>query len=150
MEGCEKFFLILSVWIEFDFGDVLFGKGCEVDYFKVLVVVYEVGVKYVYYMSLVFVNLFLSWVMKVYEWIEEWLVKYVVLMKYIVICEGLYNESWFFYFGYYDVDGLKWDYVKFGGDGVISWMSIVDLGLVNSLILVVLLDEWVGKRVYLL
>jgi len=72
-------------------------------------------------------------------------------MKFTILREGLYNESWPLYLGYYDVKGRDdRSEIVLAGDGKISWTSIGDLGLRNALILA---DEnegkWEGKTIYL-
>lgn len=57
---------------------------------------------------------------------------------------------WLLYLGYYDLIGDERGMVWFVGDGKIFWMVIEDLGFGNVLILVVFIEEWVGKMFYLL
>ncbi len=71
-------------------------------------------------------------------------------MKFTILREGLYNESWPLYLGYYDVKGGDdRSEIILAGDGKISWTSIGDLGLGNALIIA---DEdegkWEGKTVH--
>ncbi|KXJ86727.1 hypothetical protein Micbo1qcDRAFT_168217 [Microdochium bolleyi] len=92
-----------------------------------------------------------------------------------VIREGLYNESWPLYMGYFDIPGYmsaspsssssspssasptreNKTVVKLAGDGKISWTSIKDLGIGNALVLASLASssgreaEFSGKTFYL-
>ena len=69
-------------------------------------------------------------------------------MRFTVLREGLYNESWPLYLGYYDVKGEK-DEVVVAGDGRVSWTAIADLGLATALVLVQPGEKWAGKTVRL-
>lgn len=67
-----------------------------------------------------------------------------------VIREGLYNESWPLYFGYYF--GLKEENrqeVVVAGDGQISWTAIADMAFATAKILASPREEWKGKTFYL-
>ena len=64
--------------------------------------------------------------------------------------EGLYNESWPLYFGYYF--GLKSDdrtEVVVAGDGKINWTAISDMAFATATILSRPSEQWAGKTVYL-
>jgi uncharacterized protein YbjT (DUF2867 family) len=147
-KGADKLFLISSARIEKDFGDAPPGKGREADHFPALEAAKKVGVKHVYYTSLAFANPSKSRVMKAHERTEEYLRREWPGM-FTIIREGLYNESWPLYFGHYDVPNDPRDEVVTGGDGLISWTSIPDLGLANALILAAPSREWVDKTFYL-
>ncbi|KAM0724257.1 hypothetical protein Q7P37_000139 [Cladosporium fusiforme] len=146
--GADKLFLISSARIERDFGDAPHGQGREADHFPALEAAKKVGVKHVYYTSLAFSNPSKSRVMKAHERTEEFLNKEWA-GKSTVIREGLYNESWPLYFGHYDVPNDPRSEVITGGDGLISWTSIPDLGLANALILAAPTEEWASKTLYL-
>lgn len=67
-----------------------------------------------------------------------------------VLREGLYNESWPLYLGYYF--SLREDdreEVLVAGDGKISWTSIADMGFVTAKILAEPREKWTGRMVYL-
>jgi|TARA_R110002003_G_scaffold41_9_gene2909 uncharacterized protein YbjT (DUF2867 family) len=71
-------------------------------------------------------------------------------VKVTVIREGLYNESWPLYFGYYF--GLKEETRKeviVAGDGPISWTTIADMAFATAKILSAASEEWAGRTVYL-
>ncbi|KAJ3579225.1 hypothetical protein NPX13_g1338 [Xylaria arbuscula] len=54
-----------------------------------------------------------------------------------ILREGLYNESWPLYLGYFDVAHAREerDVVVLGGDGKICWTAIHDLGVASALVL---------------
>ncbi|KAK4550252.1 hypothetical protein LTR36_003219 [Oleoguttula mirabilis] len=149
LQGCDKLFLISSARIELDFNDALPGKGREADHYKALEAARKVGVKHVYYSSLAFANPSLSRVMKAHERTEAWLEAGGV--RYTILREGLYNESWPLYFGHYKVaeDDDERSEVLVAGDCKISWTSIRDLGLANAVVLAAPSEEWAGKIFYL-
>jgi uncharacterized protein YbjT (DUF2867 family) len=71
-------------------------------------------------------------------------------VKWTIIREGLYNESWPLYFGYYY--GLKEEKrreVVVAGDGPISWTAIADMAYGTAKILSAPSEEWAGKTMYL-
>lgn len=70
--------------------------------------------------------------------------------KITLIREGLYNESWPLYFGYYF--GLKKESKKevvVAGDGKISWTSIPDMAFCTAKVLAAPSEQWAGKTFYL-
>lgn len=71
-------------------------------------------------------------------------------VKVTILREGLYNESWPLYFGYFfDLSGDERDEVLVAGDGRVSWTAIADMALVTAKILAAKGEEWVGRTVYL-
>lgn len=71
-------------------------------------------------------------------------------VKVTVLREGLYNESWPLYFGYYF--GLKEEArqeVVVAGDGPISWTAIADMAFATAKILSAASEAWAGRTVYL-
>jgi uncharacterized protein YbjT (DUF2867 family) len=70
-------------------------------------------------------------------------------ISFISIREGLYNESWPLYFGYYDLKSDDRKEVVVAGDGLISWTSIADLGLATALVVVAPYTEYAGQTFYL-
>jgi hypothetical protein len=69
-----------------------------------------------------------------------------------IIREGLYNESWPLYFGYYHA--LKQDprtEVLVAGDGPVSWTAIADMGFATARVLADQpgAQQWAGKTFYL-
>lgn len=147
-QGCTKLFLISSSRIQKDFNDAPPGQGREADHFVALEAAKEAGIEHVYYTSLAFGNPSQSRVMKAHERTEEWLSNQTEL-KYTIIREGLYNESWPLYLGHYDFPGDDRKVIPVGGDSKISWTSIKDLGLATALILTASSQNWSGKTCYL-
>ncbi|KAK5172212.1 uncharacterized protein LTR77_003850 [Saxophila tyrrhenica] len=148
LAGCDKLFLISSSRIQKDFFDAPPGKGREADHFVALEAAKKVGVKHVYYTSLGFAKPSQSRVMKAHERTEDWLAQQSGL-KWTVLREGLYNESWLLYFGHYGFPGDEREVVKVGGDSKISWTAIGDLGLASAMVIAAPGEEWEGKTFYL-
>jgi len=148
LNGCEKLFLISSSRIAKDFGDAAPGEGREADHFKVLSAAKAANVKHIYYTSLAFAKPSKSGVMKAHERTEEWL-QAQTQVRYTIIREGLYNESWPLYFGHYKVPGDDRTEVPVAGDSKISWTGIADLGLANAMILAAPSEDWAGRVLYL-
>lgn len=146
--GCTKLLLISSARIDKDFYDAPPGQGREADHFIALEAVKEAGIEHVYYTSLAFGKPSRSRVMKAHERTEDWL-KGQDGLKYTIIREGLYNESWPLYLGHYDFPGDERTVVPVAGDSKISWTSIADLALATALILTGQSREWDGKTCYL-
>jgi hypothetical protein len=69
--------------------------------------------------------------------------------KVTVIREGLCNESWPLYFGYYKPGSDDPKEIIVAGDGPISWTSLVDLGLGTALVLAEPSAGYEGKAFYL-
>ena len=146
-QGCEKLFLVSTPRISMDYNDAPHGKGREAHHFVAIGAVRKVGVKHIYYTSLAFGNPSKAGVMRAHIRTEEYL-KGLKDVKYTIIREGLYNESWPLYFGYYlkDEDRKK---LIVAGDGKISWTSIADLGFGTAKVLTGREEDWAGKTFYL-
>ena len=150
LAGCTKLFLISSSRIAKDFHDAPDGKGREADHLRVLLAAQAAGVQHVYYTSLAFANPSQSRVMKAHERTEAWLQQQSGAMKWTVLREGLYNESWPLYVGHYDIaTGDDRSTVRVAGDCKINWTSIADLGLATALILAAPAGEWEDRTCYL-
>lgn len=147
LQGCTKLLLISSSRIEKDFGQPHPDNGRETDHLQVLEAAVQVGVPHVYYTSLAFQNPSKSRVMTAHERTERWLKQ--APLRYTLIREGLYNESWPLYFGHYDIGKDTRDEITVAGDSKISWTSISDLGLATALILTDASQEWAGRTLYL-
>lgn len=150
-QGCSRLFLISSSRISKDFGDrhVAPGRGREADHFNALEAAKRAGIQHVYYTSLAFAKPSLSRVMTAHERTEDWLHANAGDMKYTIIREGIYSESWPLYLGNFDLGHDSRATICLPGDGKISWTSIADLGLANALILVAPPEEWAGQTCYL-
>ncbi|KAJ9619978.1 hypothetical protein H2203_008254 [Taxawa tesnikishii (nom. ined.)] len=134
-----------------DFDNAPHGQGREKDHFVAIDAAKKAGVKHIYYTSLAFQNPSKSGVMTAHERTEEYLAKVCQQsdMRYTIIREGLYNESWPLYFGHYDVKSDERDEVPVGGDSPISWTGIADLGLANALVIASPKTDYAGKTFYL-
>lgn len=148
-EGVDKLFLISSSRIQKDFHDAPPGQGRESDHFTALKAAQKAGVKHVYYTSLAFANPSKSRVMKAHERTEEWLRNKAGEMKWTILREGLYNESWPLYLGHNKVKDDDRTEIPIAGDCKISWTSISNLGLASAIVLAATSDEWAGRTVYL-
>ncbi|KAK3720876.1 hypothetical protein LTR37_003539 [Vermiconidia calcicola] len=147
-QGCDKLFLISSSRIQKDFGEAPEGKGREADHYGALEAAEVAGVKHVYYTSLAFAKPSKSRVMKAHERTEDWF-KAQSDLKYTVLREGLYNESWPLYLGHFNFPGDDGTEIPVAGDSKISWTAIPDLGFATAKILSAPSDEWAGKTCYL-
>ncbi|KAI0020391.1 NAD(P)-binding protein [Xylariomycetidae sp. FL0641] len=70
-------------------------------------------------------------------------------IKTTVLREGLYNESWPLYLGYFDPKKDEREEVKLAGDGKVSWTGIKDLGIANALVLARDGGAFEGRTCYL-
>jgi uncharacterized protein YbjT (DUF2867 family) len=94
----------------------------------------KAGVKHIYYTSLAFANPSKAGVMRAHIRTEKYLNELADQGKvdHTIIREGLYNESWPLYFGYY-----------------FSWTAIADMAFGTAKIVTAPSDVWKGKTVYL-
>jgi uncharacterized protein YbjT (DUF2867 family) len=135
-----------------DYNDAPLWKGREAHHRAAIDSAIKVGVKHIYYTSLAFQNPSKASVMRAHIRTEAYLadLKKQGKADFTVIREGLYNESWPLYFGYYW--GLKKDQrseVLVAGDGRVSWTAIADMGFGTAKILSSSPSEWQGRTVYL-
>jgi uncharacterized protein YbjT (DUF2867 family) len=112
----------------------------------------KAGVKHIVYTSLAFANPSKAGVMTAHIRTEKYLkdLEKEGKVSITIIREGLYNESWPLYFGYYF--GLKEETRKevlVAGDGRVSWTSIPDMAFATAKILSAREGEWIGKTFYL-
>jgi len=132
-----------------DFNDAAEG-GREKHHIAAIKTAQKGGVKHIYYTSLAFGSNSHAGVMRAHLRTEEFLNGLEKEgMRVTVIREGLYNESWPLYLGYYDLKADEREEVVVAGDGKINWTAIKDLGLGTALVLADLLDKYVGKTFYL-
>lgn len=148
LQGIEKLFLISSARVDKDFDDAPEGTGREADHFVALDAARKAGVEHVYYTSLAFANPSRSRVMKAHERTEAYLTRQDEV-KWTIIREGLYSESWPLYLGHFDPAEDSRDEVVVAGEGRVNWTAINDLGLANALILAAESSEYAGKTLYL-
>ena len=147
--GCEKLFLVSTPRIEMDFNNASHGYGREKHHFAAIDAALKAGVEHFYYTRLAFGSESEAGVMQAHLRTETYL-KGLKGVKYTITREGLYNESWPLYLGYYH--GLMKDdrsEVMVAGDGPISWTSIRDLGLAAALVVVDGSGKYEGKTLYL-
>jgi uncharacterized protein YbjT (DUF2867 family) len=149
--GCTSLFLVSTPRIAMDYNDAPLWHGREKHHRAAIDAAVKVGVKHIYYTSLAFANPSKASVMRAHMRTEEYLKGLEGQgVKVTIIREGLYNESWPLYFGYYF--GLKEDkrkQVVVAGDGPVSWTSIPDMGFATAKILSERSDKWAGKTFYL-
>lgn len=151
-EGCTRLFLVSTPRIALDYNDAPLWKGREAHHRAAIDAAVDVGVKHIYYTSLAFGNPSQAGVMRAHIRTEAYLkeLESAGKIKRTIIREGLYNESWPLYFGYYF--GLKKEtrrQIYVAGDGPIAWTAIQDLGFATAKILASSSDEWAGKTFYL-
>jgi uncharacterized protein YbjT (DUF2867 family) len=146
--GCDKLFLVSTPAISMDFNSASHGNGREKHHFAAIDAALKAGVRHIYYTSLAFGGDSEAGVMQAHLRTEAYLKGLSV--KWTVIREGLYNESWPLYFGYYyDLMKDKRDEIVVAGDGPISWTSIKDLGLATALVIVDRSGKYEGRILYL-
>lgn len=135
-----------------DYNDAPLWQGREKHHRAAIDAALEAGVKHIYYTSLAFANPSKAAVMRAHIRTEAYLrdLEKESKVRVTVIREGLYNESWPLYFGYYF--GLKDEKrreVVVAGDGQISWTSIPDMAFGTAKVLAASSEEWSGKTFYL-
>lgn len=135
-----------------DYNDAPLWQGREKHHRAAIDAALEVGVKHIFYTSLGFGNPSKAGVMRAHVRTEKYLkdLEKENKVKVTILREGLYNESWPLYFGYYF--GLKEETRKeviVAGDGPISWTSIPDMAYATAKILAAPSDEWSRKTFYL-
>lgn len=150
--GCDKLFLVSTPRVEMDYNDAPLWQGREKHHRSAIEAALEAGVKHIYYTSLGFSNPSKAGVMRAHIRTEKYLheLEQEDKIKVTIIREGLYNESWPLYFGYYF--GLKEETRKevvVAGDGPVSWTSIADMAYGTAKVLVAPSEAWSGKTFYL-
>jgi uncharacterized protein YbjT (DUF2867 family) len=148
LKGVDKFFLVSTPRIQLDFNDAPEGSGREKHHHVAIRAARKAGVRHIIYSSLAFQNPSKSGVMRAHIRTEAYL-KTLTDVQVTIVREGLYNESWPLYLGYYNPTGDERGVVRLAGDGKICWTAIEDLGLGNALILAAPTEEWAVKTVYL-
>jgi uncharacterized protein YbjT (DUF2867 family) len=132
--GCSKLFLVSTPRIEMDFNNALTGTGRERHHIDAIKAAQKSGVQHIYYTSLAFGSDSKAGVMQAHLRTEAFL-KGLNGISFTIVREGIYNESWPLYFGYYDLENDDRREVVTAGDGLISWTSISDLGCATALVL---------------
>ncbi|KAI1388231.1 NAD(P)-binding protein [Hypoxylon trugodes] len=174
LQGVDRLFLVSTPHIALDFDEYLTsetgekkwkeipdGQGREKHHRVAIDAAVRVGVKHVYYSSLAY-----AWdpqtkspsktskagVMRAHLRTEAYLsqLKQEGKLEYTTfIREGLYNESWPLYLGYFNPENDDRTVVPLAGDGKVAWTSIKDLGIGSALVLVAPSREYDGKTFYL-
>jgi uncharacterized protein YbjT (DUF2867 family) len=135
-----------------DYNNAPLWHGREAHHRAAIDAALSVGVSHIYYTSLGFANPSKAGVMRAHIRTEAYLADLASQGKctYTVLREGLYNESWPLYFGYYFA--LKEDRrreVLVAGEGKVSWTSIADMAFCTAKVLAAPREEWGGKTIYL-
>ena len=148
--GCSKLLLVSTPKIDLDFGTPAppYGQGREKHHINAIEAARKAGVQHIYYTSLLFADNSKAGVMRAHNRTEDYLAKLTDL-KYTIIREGLYNESWPLYLGYYKPKGDDRAEVCVAGDGGISWAAIEDLGLSTAMMLIAPSSKYAGSKVAL-
>ncbi|QDS77960.1 hypothetical protein FKW77_001680 [Venturia effusa] len=150
--GCTKLFLASSPKIEMDYNDAPLWEGREKHHRAAIDAALEVGVKHIYYTSLAFANPSKACVMRAHIRTEKYLkaLEEEGKVNVTILREGLYNESWPLYFGYFY--GLKAEdrtEVVVAGDGEVSWTAIDDMAYCTAKVVTESSEKWAGKTLYL-
>lgn len=135
-----------------DYNDAPLWQGREKHHRAAIDAALEVGVEHIYYTSLAFANPSKAGVMRAHIRTEEYLkeLEKKGRVKVTILREGLYNESWPLYFGYYF--GLKEEQrseIVVAGDGEVSWTGIDDMAYGTAKVLAASSEQWSGKTFYL-
>lgn len=150
--GCQKLFLVSTPKIEMDYNDAPLWKGREAHHRAAIDAAVKAGVKHIYYTSLAFASPSKAAVMRAHIRTEKYLHDLASQAKidFTILREGLYNESWPLYFGYYfALLEDKRQEVVVASDGPISWTAIDDMAFGTAKIVVAPSEHWKGKTVYL-
>ncbi|CZT52031.1 uncharacterized protein RSE6_13267 [Rhynchosporium secalis] len=151
-KGCTSLYLISTPKISMDFNNAPPGSGREKAHIGALKAAREAGVTRFFYTSLAFGSLSGAGVMRAHLRTEDFLRELQEEnegVKITVMREGLYNESWPLYLGYFNPDGDERDEIVLAADGKISWTAINDLGLASALVLADSTGRFEGKTFYL-
>ncbi|PVH89981.1 NAD(P)-binding protein [Cadophora sp. DSE1049] len=150
-KDCTSLYLISTPNISMDFNNAPPGSGREKAHIGAIKVAREAGVTSIFYTSLAFGSDSGAGVMRAHLRTEEFLkdLQEKDNVKVTVMREGLYNESWPLYLGYFDPKGDERAEVILPGDGKISWTAIKDLGLASALVLADRSGRFEGKTFYL-
>ncbi|KAI2473489.1 NAD(P)-binding protein [Annulohypoxylon bovei var. microspora] len=165
LRGVDKLFLVSTPHVELDFEDAdgaekPDGQGREAHHRAAIDAAIKVGITHIYYSSLAF-----AWdararapaiqskagVMRAHLRTEAYLaaLQHQAKVKVTVVREGLYNESWPLYLGYFDGVRDERDAGPVSGDGRMCWTAIKDLGIGSALILAAPGAEYEGRTLYL-
>ncbi|KAH6723886.1 hypothetical protein BKA61DRAFT_17533 [Leptodontidium sp. MPI-SDFR-AT-0119] len=132
-KDCTSLYLISTPNISMDFNNAPPGSGREKAHIGAIKAAREAGVSRFFYTSLAFGGDSGAGVMRAHLRTEEFLrdLQGKAGVKVTVMREGLYNESWPLYLGYFNPKGDERGEVLLAGDGKISWTAIVKLRIVS-------------------
>lgn len=135
-----------------DYNNAPLWQGREKHHRAAIDAAIAVGIKHIYYTSLAFANPSKAVVMRAHIRTEQYLTQLEQdgKVRATIIREGLYNESWPLYLGYYF--GLKDETredIVVAGDGAVSWTSIADMAFGTAKVLAGPSEEWSGRTFYL-
>lgn len=151
-KGCTKLFLVSSPRIEMDYNDAPLWQGREKHHRAAIDAALEAGVEHIYYTSLAFANPSKAGVMRAHIRTEKYLeeLEKEGRVKVTILREGLYNESWQLYFGYfYGLRAEERSEIVVAGDGEVSWTGIDDMAYGTAKVLSESSEEWSGRTFYL-
>jgi uncharacterized protein YbjT (DUF2867 family) len=149
LQDADRLFLVSSPRIDRDFHTApSTSNGREGDHIVAIEAAIKVGVKHVFYTSLAFGRPSKAGVMRAHIETEKYLESQDKI-KWTVIREGLYSESWPLYLGHWKLGEDDRSTVEIAGDGKIAWTAIGDLGLANAKVVAAEGDGYVGKTFYL-
>ncbi|CAD6444477.1 7d8c5c6d-9bb5-4523-867b-e99b654bd8a0-CDS [Sclerotinia trifoliorum] len=138
--GVTKLFLVSTPKNNLDFNNAPYGQGRESRHFAAINAAREAGVKHIIYASLAFGVDSHPGVMRAHERTEAYL-KALTDIKWTIVREGLYQESWPIYTGFFNTNSDSRNEVVVAADGELSMISLYDLGVANALVL----DDESGK-----
>ncbi|KAG4033615.1 hypothetical protein MFRU_004g01190 [Monilinia fructicola] len=146
--GATKLFLISTPQAHLDYNNAPYGQGREKQHFAAIDAARKAGVKQIVYASLAFGSDSKAGVMRAHLRTEEYL-KGLTDIRWTILREGLYQESWPLYLGYFDTVGDERDEVVVAGNGGLSWVALRDLGVANAFLLADDTGKYDGKLFYL-
>ncbi|KAI0484298.1 NAD(P)-binding protein [Xylariaceae sp. FL0804] len=169
LRGVDRLFLVSSPRIARDFDDAPEGQGREGHHYVAIDAALKT-VSHLYYSSLAFAyepgvgdgvgHRSKAGVMRAHLRTEAYVRDKVAaagrpggeggLAAVTIIREGLYNESWPLYLGYFDPTGADArNVVKLAADGPVCWTAIKDLGIANAMIITAPSAAYAGRTLYL-
>ncbi|KAF7870410.1 hypothetical protein EAF04_004155 [Stromatinia cepivora] len=133
--GASKLFLISTPQNDLDSSDAPYGKGREGRHFEAINAARKAGVKHIIYASLAFGL--------------ESKPGGLTDIKWTIIREGLYQESWPLYAGFFNTASDSRDEVVVAGDDGMSMVSLPDLGIATAIVLADKSGKYDGKFFFL-
>ncbi|KAM0171501.1 hypothetical protein ACHAPF_008103 [Botrytis cinerea] len=146
--GADKLLLISTPQNDLDYNDAPHGQGREKHHFAAIDAAREAGVKHIVYASLAFGLESKTGVMRAHLRTEAYL-KTLTDIKWTIVREGFYQESWPLYVGFYDTAADPREELVVAGDGGLSMISLEDLGIANALVLADTSGKYDGQLFFL-